>query len=696
MAGYTSGSLTGSDLQIGIALVLHDRFSNQAREASSAIRQLHRDAKMAVNANLQAASQIAGGVYDMSMIGMRAMGTAIKDGASFIDTMTTVKAITGMTEKQFNALGNTAQNLGLKTMFGSQDIASGMKYLAMAGNSYEQIQDMIHGAAYVAGATGMELGGKGGAADVITNVMRTFSIEGKNASQVVGDQLAKAALSSNVSMTDLAETIKYAGADMVTLGQTLPQVAAMAGTLGNAGIQASMAGTAISNMARYLNKSIANPDFKGGGALAALGLSAQDFLDSKGEIIDMGLALEKIKNKMTGMNASDRNNIMNTIFGVRGMRAGVAMMNHLEDYQRLLKDISTVEAGYAEKTMGMRMETLAGSLDKFYNSLENIRTTFAKAIEPVLKPILNVAGAILGVFRDILDIPVIGNMIAAITGLVFVFGTLASKVVMVGTAWRLLFSDGQVTARNMFNLLIHGWKKAGISAKQYQAIEKTIIAQRKGAMVGEGWGGFLGRSGHYQYNMKGDPSKVVKRRADGRFIAHTGKGATGWTLVKGSDVQRTSKGGLIKRLLGLGGATADTAGTFAAGAAKKGIGRTILGVGGRLIGVLTGPLGLAITGLSIAVPLIHNAIQDNKKASIDNAYAVNRLTAELEAERAKNQGLNINEQVTAMYNALRYFADQIPKIKPVTDLTINIDGKKAIKQAIDGDQAQTNLALGTK
>ena len=61
-------------------------------------------------------------------------------------------------------------------MFMSRDIASGMKYLAMAGNDANQIQEMISGAAMMANAAGMELGGKGGTADLLTNIMRTLRI----------------------------------------------------------------------------------------------------------------------------------------------------------------------------------------------------------------------------------------------------------------------------------------------------------------------------------------------------------------------------------------------------------------------------------------------------------------------------------------------------------------------------------------
>ena len=86
MPVFTAGSPNSNNLEIGIAIVLKDRFSNQAREASAAIRQLHRDAKSAINANLQAANTA-------SMVGMGAavgMGNQIKnivqEGANFVDT----------------------------------------------------------------------------------------------------------------------------------------------------------------------------------------------------------------------------------------------------------------------------------------------------------------------------------------------------------------------------------------------------------------------------------------------------------------------------------------------------------------------------------------------------------------------------------------------------------------------------------
>ena len=248
--GFNAGVPKSGMMEIGIALVLHDRFSNQAGQASAQIRKLQMDARSAVQSNLIAAGQI--GKYGLAAFGAMAAGVAdmISYGIEFVDTMTTVEAITEATTVQMTALKDVAMDLGAQTMFSSQDITSGMKYLAMAGNTAEEIKGMIRGATYAAGATGMALGGKGGAADVITNVMRTFQLSGEKAANWVGDVMTKATLSANISMQDLAASIRYAAADMTNLGYTLPEVSAAIGTLGNMGIQGSMAGTALANMAK--------------------------------------------------------------------------------------------------------------------------------------------------------------------------------------------------------------------------------------------------------------------------------------------------------------------------------------------------------------------------------------------------------------------------------------------------------------
>lgn len=706
MPAYTSGSLTGSNLEIGIALVLQDRFSNQAREASSQIKRLHNEAKMAVTANLQSAKSMADTVMGWSGRALGGISSMLQEGAGFVDTMTTVKAITAATDTQMKGLSETAQSLGIVTMFDSKEIASGMQYLAMAGNTAEEIQQMIEGAAYVAGATNMALGGKGGTADLITNVMSTFQVEAAGAA-TVGDQLAKAALSSNMSMIDLAEAVKYAGADMVNLKRSLPEVAALAGVLGNAGIQGSMAGTAMSNMARYLNKSLVQPSYKGGKALAALGLSIKDFTDSNGDLIDLSSAIGKIVGGMKGLSSMEVAQVFNDIFGVRGNRAAAALARSLPEYESLLNKILYKSDGYAKSIVEQRMETIAGGIDQMKSALENLRTTFTTAIAPVVTPIFKGIARIFEGIRNIFALPGIGKAIASFVtfGTTIIFITAA--VTKLKAAWKLLTMDSQVSFLNMIRVIKGGWGEATWSLQRYMALEKAANATRKGGLAGINprmskaeWammngmpvgGIYLGGDGRYRWAKGNQAGKRAGTfAAAGDVASAVGSRGRGAAMAAG--------GGFLAGLFGRGAAN-----TAASGAARVGFGafagRGLLAVGGRLVGLLGGPIGVGISILTLLLPSLISAIGGNKDATDANTEAANKVANQYGnlVERNKANKFPGEDQIlTQMYNAMQYWAEQIRHIKPTAVINLNVDGKPTIRETFEDMQGETNLTLGMK
>lgn len=691
---FTSGSPSAGQLEIGVALVLQDRFSNQAREASSVIRGLHRDAKNAIQANLTAVQSYANMASGVANSIMSTLTTTIETGADFIDMMTTVGAISGATENQMSGLSETAQTLGLRTMFMSRDIASGMKYLAMAGNDANQIQEMISGAAMMANATGMELGGKGGAADLLTNIMRTFKLEGQQAANIVGDQLTKTALSSNVSMLDLAEAIKYSAASMVTLKQQLPQVAAMIGTLGNAGIQGSIAGTSIRNMADYLTQSITNPNFKGAKALAKLGLGKQDFVDANGDLQDFAVILEKIGTATQGLSTVDQNAVFKSIFGVRGMRAAVAIMRDTEGYFDLLNQIQNNSAGFAEEVVGKRMETFAGKIEIVQSAVENLMTTFSKALDknPIIMGFLDMVGWAISQLRDLMATP-FGPWIAG-------FATIAAVGLKIGSIWMglrarwlLLNGDSQVSFRTMVRLMIGGWNQATISAQGYLNMERAIIAQREaGIRASAATVAAMGGMPAYYYNG----NTPAKMGANGRYYANTGRGASGWTPVPAAMVTTTDASKMTRSLMGGAGA--------AAGAASRGalasVGRGLLGFGSKIIGLFMGPLGLAITGISIFGPMIYSAIKGNKSAQDENTRATNDLASAIKASREgykqkDNLQMLTIQEMRWLVQTLGLYAERLnQRDNKGTHLTINMDGKKFLEEYLGDRDAEINVAAG--
>lgn len=712
MAIVTSGSLSGTQLQIGIALVLKDRFSNEARTASKEIRNLHREAKMAVMANLQTAETLLTTGRDIFKGMDKGLWNVIEEGNIFIDTMTTVGAITQATEEQIAKLSDTAQSLGMETMFGSVDIASGMRYLAMAGNTAEEINNMIRGASFVAGATGMELAGKGGAADLITNIMRMFRIEASEASTVVGDQLTKATLSANMSMTDLAEAIKYAGADMVTLGQHLPQVAALIGVLGDAGIQGSMAGTAIGNMARYLNKSISEENYKGFRTLATLGLSKSDFLNAKGELIDFSLIIGKIRDAMVmrGMSPVDMNSTLLSIFGVRGNRAAVALMNNLDRYNDLLDKIHDSH-GFAEEVMGKRMASLAGATDALLNSFENLRTTFAQQLTPVLVPLFNTIGDLVTGIRDIVATP-FGKFIAGATVAVTTLGLFGTALGIIRAKMLQLKTDSLVTGSNMFALMIHGWKQSTISAQQYVNMVKVAQTQAKmgnaealkerikqGATIGGiAWNGTNFRSIGWNSNRYLGEDKVddiLKQYGQNKYL---------WAR----DVEQIALSGGYNRSARNRSLLMKYGSASAARSALKGtsilhsVSKFALGGLRGALGMFGGPIGIGIMGISMLLPSLIDWIKKSKESTDKNTYSVVTLAGQYKTEQeriANRKSLRISEELATATNALKSLANSLSNgitVNLIDSETGKVISTKKLKDALNQLEKVNNQNNGVR
>lgn len=683
MAYVTSGSLRGNSLEIGIALVLQDRFSNQAKDASAAIRRLHNEAKEAVTANLQTADSILGNVYNGFLNVATGITNTVLQGAEFIDTMTTVSAITGSTREQLQMLSETAQSLGLETMFGSQDIASGMKYLAMAGNTVEQVNDMIKGAAYVANATSMELGGKGGAADLITNVMKTFKIVGDGASELVGDQLTKATLSANISMTDLAESIKYSAADMVMLKKELPEVAAMIGTLGNAGIQGSMAGTSLGNMARYLIKAF-NPKTDAYSFLQRMGLSQQDFVDAQGDLIDFGDIMEKISKGVENLPSIDRSKAIGAIFGVRGQRAANAIMNDLEGYRNLLDQIQNNSAGFAKDIVDKRMNTLAGSIDKVSSAWENLKVAFTEQIGPALMPILNTISQIIEAVREFVTTPV-GAFASQVFVLSTFIGLVGTKVLQLITKWRLLRSDTQIGFTNMFRLIRGGWQGATLDLQNYMRLQGLLNAQATyGLPYYASMAKHLGTPvGGVVYDQR-----TKRWRSHDQSVTGLGKG----TFMKERDAIRyTETHGTGKQVV---------AGFFGNNPNIKSTWWTkILGIGSKLFSGLS----LVSLGLTLIMPLIKmaaNALDKNTKQIEKNTFSVNTLAGKFltEEERKKaGKNLDLPQEVKALNTTLGALQNYLKNNNavPVINITVDQSGNILKKEITKSNQSDIQT-LGAK
>lgn len=189
---------------------------------------------------------------------MGAIGSGLHQAIDYQNTMKTVQAILQTSDNaynlaSFNNMQRTVRNVGKETKFIAPQVAGAARFMAMAGLSTKDINNAIRPVADVALIGDTDLATT---ADKLTNVMTTFGLKSPQM-RTIADVMTSTFTRTNTDMMMLAESAKYAGGIAHLYGgkdfmKTFSDTMAMFGILGNAGIQASSAGTTIRMMYQNL------------------------------------------------------------------------------------------------------------------------------------------------------------------------------------------------------------------------------------------------------------------------------------------------------------------------------------------------------------------------------------------------------------------------------------------------------------
>lgn len=375
-------------VQVGVSMVLRDNFTKEAGRISQSFRSMMADME-----NLTRGYRASFG--DISEIGMNLVGSmydAYKYSAQVQNEVWLTSKIAGANLKEAKELWNTAQEVNAETPLTAMQVASAERYLAMAGNSAKDIKNLVRPAAKLASIFGLDPGGKGGVADIMTNIMSMFQMDTSQANSVA-DDIFTAVTSANMSLEDLMATIRYSGADMNAAGVSFRELAAAAGALGDVGIQGTMAGTSLGNMIRYLNLTLAGQKKNGIDTLNELGLSVSDFYDSMGNFKGLGNALQKFESVYKNMTSLERTQDFYNMLGVRGMRGMIPILEAMskgKDKFTIIMSRYDQNQGKVDETMEEFSKTNQGVLDKFNSSVENLITTIGQASEGPFRGLLSI------------------------------------------------------------------------------------------------------------------------------------------------------------------------------------------------------------------------------------------------------------------------------------------------------------------
>lgn len=641
-------------VEVGVAMVLKDRFSNEAGRISNSFRTMMND----MNTWNRGIQMSAANAFDFGKELVGGMAKAYQYSAGVYDQVFLASKMSGANAAQQARLMQVAKEVNEVTPLTAKDIASGERYLAMAGNNVEQIEKMIGPAAKLASIFNMPLGEKGGVADLMTNIMQTFNIPSQNATQVV-DQLATAVTSANISLTDLAQSFQYSGAEFRNAKISMGDAAAAIGVLGNQGIQASSAGTALANMMRYLTLSVTGQKKAGSSMLKSLGIDPASLVDSQGNLLRLDKIITMLGDKLRGRRGIDISSALFNIFGVRGTRAASAL---LQDYwsgtnklTELMDKVNSAK-GTVEDLTQERLQTPAGIIEQFKSNWENFIVTAGSTLAQVFSPILKLGSGLLKIINDIQEtwagkflVKVVAT--GAIVGTIYQgFKFISGTIRMISTFQALATAETEgmaagMTRTNVQASILEGHLR-NISAMM---MRMTALQMAPGKFFALPMGGTVGK-------MKN--GRIAARGADGKFISMAGLAGAGAASSMATNTAKTVGQQVVKK-----GAIRGAAGFL----------------GGRLLGFLGGPVGLA---LSIGIPLLIDVIGGLTSSVDKNTEALNS-----EESKASIQERNQQAFVDAVRSAIRDgFKD--------SRINISVDGEPAGDFAPGGQQDFTGIALG--
>jgi TP901 family phage tail tape measure protein len=586
--------------------------------------------------------------FGMQLVG--GMARAYKYSAGVQNEVWTASKIAGATIAEQREMLQLAKDVNEITPLTASDVASGQRYLAMAGNKFDAIKEMIGPASKLASIFTMPVGQKGGVADLMTNIMSMYQIPMGEAARVT-DDLYTAVTNANISLTDLAQSISYAGADMATAGVDLRQTAAAIGVLGDMGIQGSMAGTSLANMIRYLQLSLVNQKKKGYNALADLGLSPDEFFDAQGNLIDLYTIYQKFAKAAVDLPSRIETPTFFNIFGVRGNRGMLPVLRDIASGRdKMGKILATYDQnrGAVNRLNEERLKTDAGVIDQFESSLENLTVTAGAALGRIFTPVLNMGNSIIKVINSISETWA-GSFALRVGATAAVVGTIVAGF---NTVRGIIRSVGYL--QTIATASTEGMSAAAIKTNtQFAIMEAHMISMvnlmRTMVQLQMMMGGVsMNKAGRF-YNTK-----------TGRYIKTPNPGMSPATSLIGGVV---------------GGTVANQAGKQAA---KTVATRSLASVGGRLLGLIGGPWGLAITvGLPLLIEVGSRLID-----SVDrNTNAQDK--EDPSAIRAQNEERFLNAMRAAIRDGLKD-----------GKINISVDGEILGDYSLGSQQDYTGVALG--
>ncbi|MDO6525428.1 phage tail tape measure protein [Motilimonas sp. 1_MG-2023] len=352
----------------------------------------------------------------------------IAPGIAYGEQMSELQAVSRLTkdDDRYKKLASQSRELGASTSFSATDVGAGQTFLARAGFTPEAIHASMKDVLNMALANGTDLAQT---ADIASNIGGAFKIDPEVEGNMgrIADVLSGVSARANVDLTMLGETMKYMGSAS-GLNLSLEEAAAMAGMLGNIGIQGSQAGTTL----RAMMNRFASPAKAGSKAMQAIGLQAAD---AQGNMKNMPDLIKEVAEATKGMGNVQRAALLKDIFGTEA-GSGMAELVHqqgLDGLYKLADDLKNNTKGEAAGMAATRGDNLGGDLKSLSSAWEEVGISMSMVNDGALRDLISsvtemIRGLGIWINNNPELVATLSKVFAVIAGLAVAGGTLAMTI----------------------------------------------------------------------------------------------------------------------------------------------------------------------------------------------------------------------------------------------------------------------------
>ncbi|WP_143691486.1 phage tail tape measure protein, partial [Wohlfahrtiimonas larvae] len=309
------------------------------------------------------------GMGTMQIAAATAMGYGasrlMSEGMEFDTTMSRVQALTRLdkNDPMLAELRANAKALGASTWADPTQVAQGQAFYAMAGFKPEDIVKSMAGTLDLARAGDIDIAR---AADIGSNILSAFGLDASEMDRV-GDILVGTFTRTNTNMEMLGDTMRYVAPIAKELGVSLEETSAMAGVLGNVGIQGTQAGTAMRAM---LSRLAAGPNMARK-ELKALRINTSD---KEGNMKDPVTILTEVLEKTSKMGNAKRLGILKNIAGMEAASAFASLLDkgNLDDLKNLIAELRN-NKGESQKLAKTMADNLSGDIQELNSAWSDFK-----------------------------------------------------------------------------------------------------------------------------------------------------------------------------------------------------------------------------------------------------------------------------------------------------------------------------------